>query len=97
MQDRILEVWKQMLENVDRAIKHYLIAEGGGHKGSLDVIQQMYKSGRGLLQKMVMQKLYELDKHTLTPFEVIRGMKLLHLMRELQVLLIVKYMKKYIE
>ena len=42
--------------NWDRALKHWLIAAGAGHNGSLQNICQMYKEGNS--QKKTRQKLY---------------------------------------
>ena len=31
--------------NMDRTLKHFMVAAGGGHKNSLTAIQEMFKNG----------------------------------------------------
>ena len=48
--------------NKNRALKHYMIAAESGEPDSLKKIQKLYTNGHA--RRMIMQKLYELIKHT---------------------------------
>ena len=56
-----LGILEKKVGNVNRALKHLMIAVEGGFNKSLKEIRQLYM---GMQQKMIMQMLYELTKHT---------------------------------
>ena len=45
MQRYNLGVYEQRAGNMNKALKHYMIAAGGGHNNSLKVIQELYTNG----------------------------------------------------
>ena len=62
--------------NMNRALKHYMIAVGCGHDLSIEKVREFYMNGRAT--KDVMQRLCGHIKSILMESRVLRGMKLLH-------------------
>ena len=59
----------------DRALKHWMVSASCGCKESLDTIRKMLKKGVAMKGDK-----YDHIKHTWIRLEVLRGMKLQHLM-----------------
>jgi len=64
--------------NLDRALKHYMIAIRDGDDESLKKIQEMYKYKKGHATKEDYMKALQSIKNTWVRLRVPRGMKLLH-------------------
>ena len=70
---------------MDRALKHFMIAVGFGHTNSLNAIRQMYKDGKATKDDYA-KALQVYTKQTWLRLKVNKGMKLLHFMRDTNII-----------